>query len=130
VFLAAVWLVVASVPVAYGPTGRFDIFWNDAVVGIAVGVVTMTRLIGAGRMSSTAGINCALGGWLVAAPFALGYGGGRVEDVARWNDIAIGAAIVVLTLANVFAARVKPRPDTAPGAGSPGLVVGAVDLAD
>src|SRR6266508_5028459 len=47
VFLAAVWLVIASVSVAYQSTGRFDVLWNDAVVGIAVGVVTVTRLAGA-----------------------------------------------------------------------------------
>src|SRR2546421_11778120 len=74
VFLAAIWLVIASVPGAYGPTGRLHILWNDAGVGIAVGVGTMIRPGGSGGPGSTTGITCALGGWLVAGPFGLSYG--------------------------------------------------------
>jgi hypothetical protein len=130
VFLAAVWLVVGSVPVAYTPTGRFDVFWNDTVVGVAVGTVTMTRLVGPGVTPSTTGINCALGTWLAAAPFVLDYGGGRADRPARWNDLAIGVAIVVLTLATLAATRTRLRADTAPGSRSPGLVVGSVEPAE
>lgn len=130
VFLAAVWLVVASVPVAYGSTGRFEVFWNDAVIGIAVGVVTMARLLGPDRTPSTAGINCALGTWLLAAPFVFGYGGGGTDGRPLWNDLAVGVAIVSLTLASVLATRLRPQADTVFSAESPGLVVGAVEPAD
>ena len=129
VFLAAIWLVIASVPVAYGPTGRLDILWNDAVVGIAVGVVTMIRLVGSGVPDSTTGITCALGGWLVAAPFVLGYGDTPAGRLARWDDVTVGAAIVVLSLATLAAGRMGPVADPVP-ANSPGLVVGAVEPAD
>src|SRR5262245_2586756 len=67
VFLAGVWLVAASAPLAYAATGRFDVFWNDAVVGIAVAVVTLTRLVRATVPASTAAITAALGTWLMAA---------------------------------------------------------------
>jgi hypothetical protein len=129
VFLAAVWLLIASVPVAYVPTGRFDVFWNDAVVGTAVGVVTMIRLVGSGVPDSTAGITGALGGWLVAAPFVLGYGDTPAGRLARWDDIAIGAAIVVLSLATLAAARIRSTAEPVPP-GSPGLIVGGVEPAD
>lgn len=129
VFLAAVWLVVASVPLAYTPTGRFDVFWNDTVVGVAVGAVTMTRLVGPGMTPATTAINCALGAWLVAAPFVLGYGGSPADGPARWNDLAIGVAIVVPTLASLAATKAEPRADTVP-ARSPSLVVGSVEPVD
>jgi hypothetical protein len=129
VFLAAVWLVLASVPVAYETTGRFDMLWNDAVVGVAVGVVSMTRLVRPGTVPPTTGITCVLGGWLVLAPFVLGYGVGPADRLARWNDLAIGAAIVVLSLIAVLVTRVRPKVDVVPPQ-SPGLVVGAVEPAD
>lgn len=126
-FLAAVWVVIAAVPVAYLPTGRFDLLWNDAMVGIAACVVTMTRIIRPGMAPTTTGITFALGAWLVAAPFVLGYGTHPFEHLARWSDLASGAAIAVLSLATLLAARsrsVEVRPSL------PGLVVGAVERAD
>jgi hypothetical protein len=129
VFLAAVWLVIASVPVAYGPTGRIDILWNDVVVGTAVGVVTMIRMVGSGVPDATTGITCALGGWLLAAPFVLGFGDTPAGRLARWDDMAIGAAIVVLSLATLAATRIRPAADPVPRE-SPGLTVGAVEPAD
>src|SRR5205807_9137395 len=97
--------------------------------GTAVGVVTMIRLVGSGVPDSTAGITCALGGWLVAAPFALGYGDTRAGLLARWDDVTIGAAVVVLSLATLAAARIRPTADPVPPH-SPGLTVGAVEPAD
>jgi hypothetical protein len=128
VFLAAVWLVLASVPMVYQPTGRFDLLWNDVVVGTAVGVVTMVRLVRPGVAAPTAGITCALGGWLVLAPLVFGYGAGRAGHAARWNDLTVGAVVVVLSLATTVAARMRPADPVLRG--SPGLVVGAVEPAD
>jgi SPW repeat len=118
VFLAAVWLVIASVSVAYQSTGRFDVLWNDAVVGIAVGVVTVTRLAGA-AMPATAAVNCALGAWLVVAPFVLGYGGGGAGRLSLWNDLAVGIVIVALTLATMATATARAATAKAPGPKSP-----------
>jgi len=128
-FLAAVWVVVAAVPVAYLPTGRFDMLWNDAMVGVAAAAVTMTRLVRTGMAPSTTGISCALGGWLAVAPFALGYGTYPTEQVARWNDVVSGAAILVLGTASMVRARARrAAAGTVPT--SPGLVVGPVEPAD
>jgi hypothetical protein len=92
-FLAAVWLTVSAVPVAYMGAGRFDAFWSDLVVGLALCVVTLIRLIrpGTGLTAVTLG----LGLWLVAAPFLLGY----PLTVAMWNDLLVG--LVVLALAGL-----------------------------
>lgn len=126
-FLAAVWVVIAAVPVAYLPTGRFDLLWNDAMVGIAACVVTLIRIVRPGMAPTTTGITFALGAWLMAAPFVLGYGSRPFEHLARWSDLTSGAAIAVLSLATLLAARfrsVEVRQSL------PGLVVGAVEPAD
>jgi hypothetical protein len=125
-FLAAVWVVVAAVPVAYLPTRRLDMFWSDAMVGFAAGVVILTRLVRPGMAPSTTGITLALGGWLAVAPFALGYGTHPGEHLARLNDLAVGTAVAALSLATMVAA--KARPAVPPG--SAGLVVGTVEPTD
>jgi SPW repeat len=107
VFLAGVWLVIAAEPVAYRATGRFDVLWNDVVVGLAVAVVAMVRLLR--PAGASAGIACALGAWLVAAPFVFGYGGGAGDSRAFGNDAVAGLAIVVLTLVGAVRAREIPR---------------------
>jgi hypothetical protein len=123
--LAAVWVVVAAVPLAYLPTGRFDMLWNDATVGIAAATVTMVRLTRTGMAPSTTGVTLVLGGWLVAAPFVLGYGHQPYERPAQWSDLASGAAIAVLSLATMVTARARRPADPVPPR-SAGLVVGAV----
>jgi hypothetical protein len=126
-FLAAAWVVIAAVPVAYLPTGRFDMLWNDAMVGIAACVVTMTRIVRPGMAPTTTGITFALGGWLVVAPFVLHYGDHPYEHLARWSDLTSGAAIALLSLATMVAAKARSEEG---GASLPGLVAGAVERAD
>jgi hypothetical protein len=127
--LAAVWVVVAAVPLAYLPTGRFDMFWNDTTVGVAAAAVTMVRLARTGLAPSTTGITLVLGGWLVAAPFVLGYGHQPYERPAQWNDLVSGAAIAVLSLATMVTTRTRRSVDPVPPR-SAGLVVGAVHGVD
>jgi hypothetical protein len=98
VFLAAVWLLVAAIAVDYRGTGRFDVFWSDVVVGLALATVTLIRLIRPAVQRSLAGIALALGAWLMAAPFVLGYGGGPNDTGAFWNDLLLGFAVLALTL--------------------------------
>jgi hypothetical protein len=114
VFLAAVWLVVAAIPVAYHGTGRFDVFWSDVVIGLALATVTLIRLSRPAAPSPLVGITLALGAWLMAAPFVLGYGGGSHDVRALWNDLALGFAVLVLTLFSRVSAPARTptgRPD-------------------
>ena len=98
-FLAAVWLVVSAVPVAYMGAGRFDAFWSDLVVGLALCTVMLIRLTRPG--TSLAAITFGLGVWLVAAPFVLAY----PMTGAMWNDVLVG--LVVLALAGLGTAQVE-----------------------
>lgn len=42
-------------------------------------------------------INVLFGAWVVASPFALDFAGNLA---VRWNNLAIGIAVIILTLAN------------------------------
>jgi hypothetical protein len=127
VFLAGVWAVIGAVPVAYHATGRFEVLWNDVVVGIAVAVVTLLRLVGpAAGTGPLAGVTCALGGWLVAAPFVLGYGGGPDDGRALVNDVAVGLAIMAFTATGAALSRVDRRAPSDAEAAPRSVVVGEV----
>jgi hypothetical protein len=91
--LAGVWLVISGIAVNYHETGMFDAYWSDVVVGIALGVIALVCLVNPTVTPSLVLTRLVLGGWLVAAPFALGYG-----DVARprWNDITVGVVVIAL----------------------------------
>lgn len=90
-FLAAVWLLVSAVPVAYMGAGRFDAFWSDLVVGLALCTVMLIRLTRPG--TGLAAIMLGLGAWLVAAPFVLAY----PLTGAMWNDVLVGLVVLALT---------------------------------
>lgn len=92
IFLAAVWLVVSSVPFGYIGAGRYDAFWSDAVTGTTLAVVTAIRMLH--RQSSAFGwVTGGLAGWLLAAPLVLQYGWSR----STVNDVVLG--VLVLTCA-------------------------------
>lgn len=51
------------------------------------------------QVQTASAINALLGIWLVIAPFALAYSD---NPGARWNDIIVGVAAVILAAARVF----------------------------
>ncbi|GAA3236593.1 hypothetical protein ACFO1B_25625 [Dactylosporangium siamense] len=91
VFLAAVWLVVSAVPIGYIGAGRYDVFWGDTVVGIAVAIVTMVRLLR--PTPALAWVTAGLGGWLLVAPLVLQYG----WSAPTANDLAVGLVMLIFT---------------------------------
>jgi hypothetical protein len=103
VFLAAVWLLVGAYPVAYRGTGRFDVWWTDVVVGLALAGAATVWLVRPGELA-LAGVVGVLGAWVVAAPFVSGYGSG---GAALWSHVVLGTAIVALSLAGAA----LPRPE-------------------
>ena len=92
VFLAAMWLVISSVPFGYIGAGRYDAFWSDSVTGIALAVVTVIRLLHP-RAAGFTPILGGLAGWLLVAPLVLQYG----WSASTANDVAVG--VLILTCA-------------------------------
>lgn len=91
VFLAAIWLVVAAVPIGYIGAARYDVFWSDAVVGIAVAIVTMVRLLR--PTPALAWVTAGLAGWLLVAPLVLQFG----WTAPTANDLAVGLVMLICT---------------------------------
>lgn len=112
-----IWLIIA--PFLLATTGVAML--NDVVVGIAIALLAAVRVSRPAVSTKPASwINAVLGAWLIIAPFALGY----ISPAAFWNDIIVGAAVLILgiwsgmqprTVTSMTAA--DERPATARSAG-------------
>lgn len=113
-FVAGVWLVGAAFAVDYVFSGPgLDARWNDIVIGSAIALVAVVRMVAPFRSAALGLINVALGAWLIVAPFVLSYGG-----TALWNDVVVGAVVVVVEL--VSSALSRRRPPEGMSYGEPG----------
>ncbi|GHF32432.1 hypothetical protein FHX82_005140 [Amycolatopsis bartoniae] len=95
VFLAAVWLGFAPFALHYHfatLNGAADI--NDVDVALVVATLALVRMIAPRDLPWLSVVNAALGAWLVASPFVLGYAGSAPR--ATVNEIAVGTALVLL----------------------------------
>ena len=101
---AGLWLIAAPFVLGYSTTGTgFRAYWNDVAVGLAVvGVLVPRVAVPARAASRLTAAALALGAWLVAAPFVLGFSADLPR--AAVNDVVVGIALAVL------AARATPRP--------------------
>ena len=98
-FAAGAWLLVAPFALSYSTTGTgFRAYWNDVVVGVAVIAVAALQIAAPGRLSALPPLAAALGGWLAAAPFVLGFASNDGASGAVVNDVLVGALVVVLAL--------------------------------
>lgn len=68
---AGLWLIAAQFLLAYSDVGAA--VWNDVLVGLAVLGLAWYRTARPARHTEASWTNAALGAWLIAAPFALGY---------------------------------------------------------
>jgi general stress protein CsbA len=96
--LLGLWLIAAPFLMAYddsymGLAGR-----NSWMAGAALIVVPMLGLVA--RMAWREWLVLALGVWLVAAPFVLGF---AEETVAMWNTVMTGGVVVIAAIARLRA---------------------------
>ena len=113
--VAGLWLIIA--PFALGYVDIRAALWNDIVVGIIVAAFAVARVARPLMNPSLSWINAVLGLWLIAAPFALGYGRAveaealaaegalGTAQTAMWNDIIVGVIILVLGAWSALSAR-------------------------
>lgn len=99
--LAGIWLIIA--PFLLGYSDQASPLWNDIIVGVLIAAMAGARVAGAFRAPSLSWVNVILGGWLIIAPFLLGY-----SDDANplWNDIIVG---IVVVLFGIWSAVSSPR---------------------
>jgi hypothetical protein len=103
--VAGAWLALAAVALNYDTSGPgLDAYWNDIVIGSAIALVAVVRMVTPFRSAALGLINVALGAWLIIAPFVLAYGG-----AALWNDVVVGVVVVVAALvSSVLSRRRQP----------------------
>jgi hypothetical protein len=99
-----VWLVAA--PFILGYASITAPLWNDILVGLTIAILTGIRAFGALNQSALSWTNVALGVWLVAAPFILGYSG---VAAALWNDLIVGLLVAILAWRSAVA---RPQQNT------------------
>jgi hypothetical protein len=86
----AVGLWLMTSPSVFGTVGRAAD--SDNIVGALVVTVAIIALADVGR--AVRFVNIAFGAWIVAAPWLLSGG----TTSAAWNDVAAGAALILLSL--------------------------------
>ncbi len=88
--LAGAWLVGA--PHALGYSDVTDALWNDMIIGLAVVIVAVIRILTPARSRWLSLINVVLALWLFAAPLVFEHEAGSAE---LWNDLVLGAIILI-----------------------------------
>ncbi|GAB4327334.1 MAG: hypothetical protein Kow0010_10870 [Dehalococcoidia bacterium] len=102
--IVGLWLLLAPFALLY--TGTTAALWNDLIIGVAVVSFALLRVVTPLRSEVIGWTNVGLGLWLLAAPWLLEYSS---VAAATWNDVIVGATIIVLAgssaLASHYAAR-------------------------
>lgn len=109
-FLLAVgvWLMTTAFLWARGTGGGFDPAWNDFVVGAAIAVLAVLRVLLPRRSGLLAVAAVLIGLWQIAAPFMLDFTAAAAASAATWNSFAAGALVTLLATSPVQA----PLPGT------------------
>jgi hypothetical protein len=93
--LLGLWLMM-SPRILHFPIAHADAAWNTWIVGAAIILMTAVyRYLVDTRSPWEDLAGAALGVWLMAAPWALGFASGGAE---RSNSVIVGCAITVLSL--------------------------------
>jgi hypothetical protein len=98
--LAGVWLLLAPLALDYSDVP--EALWNDVIIGATVAILALVRVGNPLQYEGISWTNFVLGGWLVIAPFALGYG--DVGDAVA-DDITVGIIVLALAAWSALASR-------------------------
>lgn len=114
VFLAGVWLLVNPFLIDHPVMATGDsAVWNDMLVGGVLAVLGGIRSVAPFATVWAAWITVVIGGWLIAAPYALGYRAPGDARAVTVNDVIIGAVVIALTLVGLLLTwRWRPQDDT------------------
>jgi hypothetical protein len=93
VALAGLWEVLASSILNYSATTVA--LWNAIITGVVLIILGVWTALNedTGTDKTLGWVSMAVGVWLVVSPFILGY---VAVAAALWNDIIVGAVVIVL----------------------------------
>jgi hypothetical protein len=101
------WLIVAPWVLDY--SGQDNAVWNRVVVGAAIAVLAITRMVSPVSTAPLSWVNVVLGGWLVVAPFVLTYNDTTETAAIYWNDIVVGVLVLILAAISAVTGRASGR---------------------
>lgn len=105
--IAGLWLLLA--PFALGYSTVETALWNSIVLGIAVAVMAMVRVVRPDDHEGVSWVNFVLGIWLLVSPFVLGLA--NIEALV-WNNIIVGVVILALAATSAMATHRYQDPTT------------------
>jgi hypothetical protein len=93
VALAGLWEVLS--PFILGYSATLAALWNAIIAGVVLIILGVWTALNEepGLDKTLEWVNAVVGVWLVVSPFALGY---SAVAAAVWNDIIVGAVVIVL----------------------------------
>lgn len=103
--IAGVWLACTPLLWTQSDTGWFPASWNEAIAGISLAVLGLTRLTRPIRLITATAIGGVLGSWLILAPLLLDYGLGTGSTPATINDLMVGLIVLSVTVLGYRDAR-------------------------
>ena len=102
--IAGLCLIIA--PFVLGYTRLTASMWNATIVGIIVAAIATMRVFGARTAGWLSWVNAALGVWLIVSPWVFGNAS---NSRVLWNDIILGAIILVLGAWSALATEMGRR---------------------
>ncbi|GAA3291042.1 SPW repeat protein [Streptomyces cinereospinus] len=107
VFLLGLYCAVSPWVVHYS-TSQPALTTHNLIIGIAIGLLALGFTRAPERMYGLSWAMCALGAWMIVAPWIVGA---NPDAGAVWNNIIIGALAVILALVCAgTAAKSAPKP--------------------
>lgn len=103
-FLLGVWLMVAPVAI-YTTGGDGTAAWNSYVCGIAIMLLTAAAL--AWQWQGLEWISLAVGVWLLAAPWLIGFA--RTDGTAMATHLILGIIVGITALTAIGSDRLPNR---------------------
>ncbi len=99
--IASPWIYAGSRAVQGLPGGAAPIgAWNSVIVGIVVALFAVIRLSSGAATAPLSWVNAALGAWMIAAPWVIGYAG---DPVRTWNSVIVGIIVLIMAIISATA---------------------------
>lgn len=108
--IAGVWLLIFSYALAYPFTvNGVDARPRDMSLGFVLMILGAAQVRTARRAWATCLLGAVIGALLCSMPLVLGYGPTGLLNLARWNELITGAAVLVLAVTGLAAVAARSR---------------------
>lgn len=92
---AALGLYLIASPWIWGYGAHGSAVWNSVAAGAVIALFAAARVRDPHHVSTLSWVNLMLGAWTIVSPWVFGY---SPNGAAMWNNIILGAAVIVLAI--------------------------------